>query len=186
MSTLQAWKTLNREVLFSAGPIREIAREAVLLPDGRIVPDFYTAAMGDYAIVYAVTRDGNVLLLRQYKHGPRRVCLTVPGGHVSPGEEPAACVERELLEETGYRVSKLTLLGSFVVNANQGCNTAHLFRADGCWYEREPASGDLEDMELVAMTPDELLSSQCLAEMGVLSYVALVLLASRAHVGDTP
>jgi hypothetical protein len=34
-------------------------------------------------------------------------------------------------------------------------------------------------MELVAMRPDELLTSPRLAEMGVLSYVALVLLASR-------
>ena len=185
MGTLQPWKTVNRETLFSAGPIREIARETVLLPDGRIVPDYYTAAMGDYAIVYAVTRDGHVLLLRQYKHGPRRVCLTFPGGHVSPGEDPASGVERELLEETGYRVSRLMLLGSFVVNANQGCNTAHLFRADGCWYEREPAPGDLEEMELIAMRPDELLTSQRLAEMGVLSYVALVLLASRVT-ADAP
>jgi ADP-ribose diphosphatase len=87
---LQPWKTLEREPLFSAGPIKEIVRETVLLPDGRIVSDYYTAAMGDYAIVYAVTRGGKVLLLRQYKHGPRRVCLTFPGGHVAPGEDPAA------------------------------------------------------------------------------------------------
>src|SRR5262245_24625700 len=186
MGTLQPWKTLNRETLFSAGPIREIARETVLLPNGRIVPDYYTAAMGDYAIVYAVTRDRKVLLLRQYKHGPRRVCLTFPGGHVSPGEDPAAGVERELLEETGYRASTLMPLGSFVVNANQGCNTAHLFRADGCWHEQEPASGDLEEMELVVMAPGELLTPQCFGEMGVLSYVALVLLASRVNVNDAP
>jgi ADP-ribose pyrophosphatase len=186
MGTLQPWKTLDRETLFSAGPIREIARETVLLPDGRIVPDYYTAAMGDYAIVYAVTHEGHVLLLRQYKHGPRRVCLTFPGGHVSSREDPAAAVERELLEETGYRASTWTPLGSFIVNANQGCNTAHLFRADGCRYEREPASGDLEEMELVTMTPRDLLTRQRFAEMGVLSYVALVLLASRVNVGDAP
>ena len=185
MDRLQPWKTLAREHLFSAGPIREIVRETVLLPDGRIVPDYYTAAMGDYAIVYAVTREGKVLILRQYKHGPRRVCLTFPGGHVSAGENPADGVERELLEETGYRPARLTSLGSFVVNANQGCNTAHLFRADGCWYEREPAPGDLEDMELVAMNPDDLLTPQRIEEMAVLSYVTLVLLASRVTDGDT-
>jgi ADP-ribose diphosphatase len=181
MPTLQPWKTLDRERLFSAGPIREIARETVLLPDGRVVDDYYTAAMGDYAIVYALTTDGKVLVLRQYKHGVRRVCLTFPGGHVDTGEDPAAAVVRELLEETGYRAGRLMALGSFIVNANQGCNTAHLFRADGCSYEREPEPGDLEDMELVTMDPDDLLTPQRFEEMGVLSYVTLALLASRVR-----
>jgi ADP-ribose diphosphatase len=179
METLQPWKTLKREPLFSAGPIKEVVRETVLLPDGRVISDYHTVAMGDYAIVYAVTRDARVLVLRQYKHGPRRVCLTFPGGYVAPGEDPAAAVERELLEETGYRATTITPLGSFVANANQGCNTAHLFRADGCWYERPPLSGDLEEMELVEMTPAELFGPERIADMAVLGYVALALLAER-------
>jgi ADP-ribose pyrophosphatase len=158
---VKPWTTLDRRVEFSGGPIREIVRETVQLPDGRIIPDFYTARMGDYALVYAVTTEGKVLVLRQYKHGLGRVCLTFPGGYVAPGEDPAVAAERELLEETGYRGGKLTSLGSFVTNANQGCNTAHLFRVDGCQRECDPDSSRF-------------------AEMGVLSYVTLVLLAERA------
>ncbi len=180
---LRPWRTLERQPLFSAGPIKEIAREKVLLPDGRVVPDYYTAMMGDYALVYAVTSDDTVLILRQYKHGARRVCLTFPGGYVAPGEDPAAAVERELLEETGYRLDTLTPLGAFVANANQGCNTAYLFRADGCRYEREARSGDLEEMELVQFSPEELLRPDRIADMAVLGYVALLLLADRATKG---
>lgn len=177
---MKPWTTLDRRVEFSGGPIREIVRETVQLPDGRIIPDFYTARMGDYALVYAVTTEGKVLVLRQYKHGLGRVCLTFPGGYVAPGEDPAVAAERELLEETGYRGRKLTSLGSFVTNANQGCNTAHLFRIDGCQRECDPDSGDLEEMELTVFEPAELLSPSRFAEMGVLSYVTLVLLAERA------
>jgi len=177
---VKPWTTLDRRVEFSGGPIREIVRETVQLPDGRIIPDFYTARMGDYALVYAVTTEGKVLVLRQYKHGLGRVCLTFPGGYVAPGEDPAVAAERELLEETGYRGGKLTSLGSFVTNANQGCNTAHLFRVDGCQRECDPDSGDLEEMELTVFEPAELLSPSRFAEMGVLSYVTLVLLAERA------
>jgi ADP-ribose pyrophosphatase len=179
MADLKHWTTLNRRVEFSGGPIREIAKETVLLPDGRIVPDFYTAKMGDYALVYAVTEQGAVLVLRQYKHGVGRVCLTFPGGYIAPGEDPALAAERELLEETGYRGTSLTPLGAFVVNANQGCNTAHLFRVDGCRWEREANAGDLEEMELVEFTPGELLRQERLTEMAVLGYVTLVLLADR-------
>jgi len=177
---VKPWTTLDRRVEFSGGPIREIVRETVQLPDGRIIPDFYTARMGDYALVYAVTTEGKVLVLRQYKHGLGRVCLTFPGGYVAPGEDPAVAAERELLEETGYRGGKLTSLGSFVTNANQGCNTAHLFRIDGCQRECDPDSGDLEEMELTQFEPVELLGPSRFAEMGVLSYVTLVLLAERA------
>lgn len=179
MTTLKPWTTLERCVEFSGGPIREIARETVLLPDGRVIPDFYTARMGDYALVYAVTDEGGVLILRQYKHGVGRVCLTFPGGYVAPGEDPAVAAERELLEETGYRGSNLTPLGAFVTNANQGCNTAHLFRVDGCQRECDPNAGDLEEMQLEQFTAEELLRPERLSEMGVLSYVTLVLLAQR-------
>jgi ADP-ribose pyrophosphatase len=179
MAGLRPWTTLEREVQFSAGPIREIAKEKVLLPDGRIVPDFYTARFGDYALVYAVTVEGRVLMLRQYKHGVGRVCLTFPGGYVAPGEDPALAAERELIEETGYRGTSVTSLGAFVTNANQGCNTAHMFRIDGCRREQEPHSGDLEEMELVQFQPHDLLAVERLAEMGVLGYVALALLAER-------
>jgi ADP-ribose pyrophosphatase len=178
MITVKPWTTIDRRVEFSGGPIREIVKETVLLPDGRVIPDFYTARMGDYALVYAVTESETVLLLRQYKHGVGRVCLTFPGGYVAPGENPAVAAERELLEETGYRGSRVTTLGSFVTNANQGCNTAHLFRIDGCRRERDPDSGDLEEMELVHLAPEHLLTAARFDEMGVLGYVTLALLAN--------
>jgi ADP-ribose pyrophosphatase len=137
--------------------------------------------MGDYALVYAVTEEGLVLVLRQYKHGVRRVCLTFPGGYVSPGEDPGTAAQRELLEETGYRGTRVTPLGAFVTNANQGCNTAHMFRIDGCRREADPQSGDLEEMELIEFPPEELLMPHRLSEMGVLGYVTLVLLAERSR-----
>jgi len=176
---VKPWTTLDRRVEFSAGPIREIVKETVQLPDGRIIPDFYTARMGDYALVYGVTVEGQVLVLRQYKHGVGRVCLTFPGGYVAPGEDPALAAQRELIEETGYRGTHVTPLGAFVTNANQGCNTAYLFRVDGCRQECDPNSGDLEEMELLLCSPGELLTASRFVEMGVLSYVTLVLLAER-------
>jgi ADP-ribose pyrophosphatase len=71
-------------------------------------------------------------------------------------------------------------LGAFVTNANQGCNTAHLFRATGCRRVAEPVSGDLEDTEIRLVDRAELLHPQCVEDIGLASHVALLLLATRS------
>jgi ADP-ribose pyrophosphatase len=182
MKRLDPWTTLSRTVVFSGGPIAEIAKEAVLLPDGRTVPDFYTVSMGDFALVFAVTRESRVLVLRQYKHGLKRVCLGFPGGRVDSAETPLAAAQRELLEETGYASHAWESLGSYVTNANQGCNTAYLFRATACDRIAEPMSGDLEEAELLTIPPDDLVTVDGVREIGQASHVALLLLATTSKI----
>ena len=179
MADLTPWKTVTRQVVFSGGPLREVAIESVSLPDGRVVPDYYVITLPDYALVYAELEDRRVLMLRQYKHGLRRVCLTFPGGAVEAGEEPVAAARRELMEELGCVAGQVESLGSFRTNANQGCNTAHLFLARGCRLVGEPTSRDLEDSEVVLMDRVALTAPERLAEIGLASHVALLLLAMR-------
>ena len=138
---LKPWTTLDRRVEFSGGPIREIVKETVQLPDGRIVPD-YTARMGDYALVCRHDR-GQGPGPPSMQHGVGRVCLTFPGGYVAPGKTLLLPRSRTSRGDWLSRGNPIPL-GSFVTNANQGCNTAHMFRIDGCQWECEPNSGDLE------------------------------------------
>lgn len=124
--------------------------------------------------------DGRVVMLRQYKHGARRVCLTFPGGSIEAGETPADAARRELMEEIGCVAQTLESLGAFVTNANQGCNTAHFFRATGCRRVAEALSGDLEDTEILVVDRAALLDPQRIEDIGLASHVALLLLATRS------
>ena len=180
MDEQKHWRTVAHEVIFSGGPIRELAVETVVLPDGRHVPDYYQLRMSDYVLVFAEMRDGTVPLLRQYRHGPRRVCLTFPGGTMDEGESPLDTAQRELLEELGCVAERWESLGHYVTNANQGCNTAHLFRASGGEVVSAPSSSDLEDTEVVYLDRDALASPELLMEIGLATHVALLLLATRA------
>src|SRR5262245_58252360 len=63
---------------------------------------FSLIACPDWVNVLALTTDGQVVLLRQYRPGIDRVCLEIPGGMIEPGEDPIAAGVRELAEETGY------------------------------------------------------------------------------------
>jgi ADP-ribose pyrophosphatase len=180
MPDLTPWRTLHRETIFAGGPIKEVAVERIQLPDGRMIPDYYAIALPDYVLIYAETDAGTVPMLRQYKHGLRRVCLSFPGGAIEEGESPAAAARRELREETGFEASDWQSLGAFTTNANQGCNVAHLFRASGCRRVTEPRSGDLEQASLELVAPASLLHPAALDEIGLVSHVALLFLARHA------
>jgi ADP-ribose pyrophosphatase len=180
MADLAHWQTLHRETIFAGGPIKEVAIETVALPDGRRIPDYYVIRLADFVLIYAETDDGTVLMLRQYKHGLRRVCLTFPGGAIEDRESPVMAARRELLEETGYEATEWHSLGAFGTNANQGCNAAHLFRATGCRLVAEPNSRDLEQISLELLPPARLLHPTALHEIGLASHVALLLLATHS------
>jgi ADP-ribose pyrophosphatase len=174
-----AWRVLAERELFSAPPHLRLGVETVELPDGRRIDDYYQIRLRDFVNVFAETTCGRVLVLRQYKHGVRRIGLTFPGGHLEPGEAPAAAAGRELLEETGYQAAALRELGGFVTNANQRCSVGHLFLATGCRRVRPPAAGDLEEMELLLLTRAEVLEAAGRGAFPALDHFGLLAAATN-------
>lgn len=73
--------------------------------------EFYVLELADWVNVIPVTSDGQVVMVRQYRHGIREVTLEVPGGLVGPGDTPLEAAHRELLEETGYEAGDIKLIG---------------------------------------------------------------------------
>ncbi len=53
--------------------------------------------------IIPITKNMEVVLIRQYRHGIDEITLEIPGGLVEENESPAKAAERECLEETGYR-----------------------------------------------------------------------------------
>ncbi len=112
----------------------------------------------DWATVVPLTRGGQVVLVRQYRHGLGQVTLELPGGIVDDGETPLQAAGRELQEETGYSGSSLVELGMISPNPAIQSNMIHFFLAQ----DVEPDGGQhldpTEEIEVALMPLDELIA----------------------------
>lgn len=70
------------------------------------VQEYHSIALDDYVNVLAVTRDGEIPLVRQYRPALEGRSLELPGGLSDTGERPDVTASRELYEETGYRTTR--------------------------------------------------------------------------------
>ena len=161
----------------------EVGDERVELPGGRVVDGFLWVKAREFAIVVAITPDGQVILERSYKHGPRRVALSLPAGYLEDGEQPIEAARRELLEETGYEADQWTGLGSFTVDGNYGVSTEHAFLATNARRVRDAGGSghdDLEEMELLTLPLGEAIALVRQGEIAQLSSAAALALAALA------
>lgn len=104
--------------------------------------------------VLPVDDDGMVILIRQLRPAAEAFLLEIPAGRLHPGEDPAVCGRRELLEETGLSAERLVPLGVYYSSPGVFDEVIHLYRAEGLTQgEAEPE--DYEDIEIVRIPFDE-------------------------------
>ena len=135
--------------------------------------------MPHYTAVFAVTVEHKIIVLRCYRHAIGEVTLTMPGGMIEESESPLAGIQRELLEETGYKAKKWNSLGTFVGNSTRGCGTYHLFFATGAYSVQEQDSGDLEELELLLWKQQEVEQALDEGQAKSLGVASMLLLGLR-------
>lgn len=95
----------------------------------------------DWCNVVPITKDDQVVLIKQFRFGSREISLEPPGGVVDAGETPEESARRELEEETGYRAGRVIALGMYHANPAHFTNKVHAFVALDC----EPVHGGRPD-----------------------------------------
>jgi ADP-ribose pyrophosphatase len=171
------WKVRSRSSELQRPPWLEVFKETIELPGGRLVDDFYTVEMQDFAVVAAFTGSGGVVIERLYRHGSREVTWSLPAGFVDHGEDPLVAAVREFREETGYEADDWTPSGRFVVDGNRGCGWCHCFIAHGAHKVHEPKSDDLAEVEVSEVPWDRLLELLAAGEITELASAAAIGLA---------
>ncbi|MDD2850954.1 MAG: NUDIX hydrolase [Desulfuromonadaceae bacterium] len=174
MSALAPWYTEASRTILSLKPWLSVIEDTIKLPSGRIVNDYYRIETPDYVLISARRDDGSVLMERHYKQCLRKIILTSPAGGVDEGELPIQAAKRELLEETGFEADNWSSLGSFVVDGTRGICTAHLFSAELLRKVSVPVSNDMEELELLFMSPAEIQHAVRQGDIPLLPDIALL------------
>jgi ADP-ribose pyrophosphatase len=122
----------------------KVRRDFSADPRDGSVHDFYVIEAPDWINVIPLTKENDVVLIEQYRHGTEEVSLEIPGGMVDPGEEPHTTAARELFEETGYEAAEVVFLGKTRPNPAIQDNWIHTFLARGVEYRQEPLNQGTE------------------------------------------
>ena len=126
------------------GRIFDVNRLVVKLPDGKEALRDVVRHPGAVAIV-ALTEDGRICLVRQYRASLGRVTVEIPAGKLDPGEDPLVCAHRELLEETGLEAERMAFLTTVATAVGFCDELIHIYMATGLHF----AASDPDDDEFI-------------------------------------
>ena len=155
MSTVRPWTVLGSTVAF-ADPWLRVRSDHCRTAEGDVIGPYHVVEYPDWVTIVALTSEGRLLLVREYRHAVGAVLTGLPGGLVDPADgnarlpAAAAAARRELREETGFTAGTLELLTATYPNPSNQTNTAFCFLATGSAPAASGASiGGGEAQELV-------------------------------------
>ena len=95
MKDIEKWTLLSSEYVVRR-PWLTARRDRVQLPSGAVHDEFYVLEYPDWINIIAITKDGNFVMERQYRHGRQIIAYELPAGVIEDSEMPQQAAQREL------------------------------------------------------------------------------------------
>ena len=142
--TLRAWELLRADAVYDCRVFSVIKRLSRSGRTGR-THDVYVLKTPDWVNIIPLTTDGQVVMIRQFRHGVADVTLEVPGGLIDATDaDPLLAARREMVEETGYDSDHIEPLGVVHPNPALQGNRCHTYVARDVVRRGEPQHGQME------------------------------------------
>lgn len=109
----------------------------------------------DATTVVPIFKDGSLLMVESYRHGPAANLLELPGGFINVNEEPSTAAKRELLEETGYDCSALEYINWTYTWPGRTRQKNFVFVAKGLKKRSEQNLEEFECTEIRKLTKEQ-------------------------------
>jgi ADP-ribose pyrophosphatase len=144
------------------GRIVRVVLDDVEMPNGMTVKREIVLHHGEGVGILPVDPDGNIYLVRQYRHPLFKHVLEIPAGIAEQGENPEDCAAREIEEEIGYRPQKLTFLVAANNTVGLSNDRIHLYLAEGL----VKTSQNLDEDEIIEVEKYSLAECEKMIETG--------------------
>jgi ADP-ribose pyrophosphatase len=144
-TTVAPWQVLKSKYNYRDRWLA-LRSDTVRLANGSVLDPYHVIEQPDWVTAVALTHDGKIVLVEEYRHGARQAVIELPSGIHDKPEEPLAAMQRELKEETGFASDEWHPIGSFFANAPRLNNRVHCFLALDSRKIAEPA---LDDSEII-------------------------------------
>lgn len=123
------WTLLNSKYLVQDKWLT-LRADTCQMPQGQIVEPFYVFEYPTWVNVVAITKNEEVVLVKQYRHGVQKTVLELPGGSMDLEDySPMEAAKRELLEESGYTSNNFIETGIISPNSSTHNNLIYCFLA---------------------------------------------------------
>jgi ADP-ribose pyrophosphatase len=152
---IQKWTVLNEQDV-SPSPWFPVLKHTVKLANGNVIDDYYFSPLGDVVQVLPITKNNEVVLVKQYKHGMGEILLELPGGMQQKNTSVIQSALNELEEETGIKTTadRLISLGKVANNPTKLKQVTYgfiLFDAEFNAVQKLDATEDIQVMTLPAL-----------------------------------
>ncbi len=169
------WPKIKARRTTRISPWMELIERAVEFTPGSPLELYHAVGQQDYIAIVALTPDGRIPIVRQYRPALEQFTWELPAGMVDQGETAADCCRRELMEETGFPIRSLHPLGNYAPCTARLSNRVHSFFVATAARAEAPATE--AGIELRLVTPAELTRLILAGDFVLQLHIGAILLA---------
>ena len=178
---IQKWTVLEEEDV-SPNHWFPVVKQKVQLPNNNVY-EYYFSRLGDVVQVVAITKQNEVVLVRQYKHGLGEITLEIPGGLQQKNTSIIQSALNELEEETGVKVGadQLISLGKIAINPTKLKQVTYGFIVFDVEFNSTQKLDETEDIEIVLKPAAEVLQLALNGDIWVADSLSWILKAAALY-----
>lgn len=173
----EGFVSLESKLIYK-GTIISLFVDKIKTPEGQVLKREVVKHLNAVGVV-AITKDKEIILVKQYRHPIKSELIEIPAGLVEDCESPAECAIRELKEETGYSTERVEKLAEFYTSAGFTDEKLYLFFTDNVEEgepEQEPGE---EGMQIVAIPLKEAIEMVARGEIEDAKTIPAILMAAQ-------